>query len=506
MLAFFAKWPVAALALALYLTHSPVANAATVTLAKPNARTFDETFDKFGCQIRFEGEIVPGDLERLSAMMDTGINADASGGELVGVGPVICLTGPGGSLPEAIKIAALLKTRPASTIVPPGASCESACAIAFMAGNVDSRSRRALYPSSRLGLHAPKLLLEGGSYSAERVGFAYDLAIRTIAKVSALDVLPNSAMTIFASTPASEMHYVATFGEIRDNAIDLVIEGASPGAPHSSDRFDLLPSIEAYKYVKNACEFVVRGLSEGANPRFRSTTLRLYNPNADEPVESEDVTDLQVQMGEAGYPVQRAYKITANAPIHEAEESYRDCLVDFTVLRNGKLAPGSASVTYGDVRRRVDAAAFWSYNAPIDSARRDALGGASVRAIFGLLIKDQNKNVEFQGCAINAPFARVINVDNFVNVRSGASLSDTKVTKAIKGARVQVIRPNTYWYKDTSRGRACDKVCKAYGRSPKNPSLIQQARQCVDDKIIWAGVNHNGRSGYVSVYFLEAIR
>lgn len=72
------------------------------------------------------------------------------------------LDSPGGSLPEGIELAKVIREYAVRTLVPDGARCESACAVAFMAGKtiaLDGKPipLRELHPRGRLGFHAPSL-------------------------------------------------------------------------------------------------------------------------------------------------------------------------------------------------------------------------------------------------------------------------------------------------------------------------------------------------------------
>lgn len=92
--------------------------------------------DEKGCQIIINGVIANGDFDKIRSIFDTGITFDPSGGEIGASGPFICMDSPGGSLSEAIKIAAFIKDR-SMTVVLPNARCESACSIIFMAGSLN---------------------------------------------------------------------------------------------------------------------------------------------------------------------------------------------------------------------------------------------------------------------------------------------------------------------------------------------------------------------------------
>jgi len=95
-------------------------------------------------------------------------------------------------------------------------------------------------------------------------------------------------------------------------------------------------------------------------------------------------------------------------------------------------------------------------------------------------------------CAMASNYARVINVNSFVNIREGASLGDRIITQAFKGERLKVLEPNMWWYKVTSRGKDCSEICTQYHSNKSDTILAQRAQQCISDKEIWIKVQKNG--------------
>jgi membrane-bound ClpP family serine protease len=92
--------------------------------------------------LQADGEIVDGDAIRLKRAL-TNLPRDNSGMK------TITLNSPGGSVNAAFEMAAVMDTVGVGTVVPPGASCASACAaILFMAGKV-----HLVAPGGKLGIH-----------------------------------------------------------------------------------------------------------------------------------------------------------------------------------------------------------------------------------------------------------------------------------------------------------------------------------------------------------------
>ncbi len=64
-------------------------------------------------------------------------------------GRVLLTTGPGGAVQAAVAIGTDIRNRGWTTMVPPGATCASACALVWLAG-----AKRVLGQGARIGFHA----------------------------------------------------------------------------------------------------------------------------------------------------------------------------------------------------------------------------------------------------------------------------------------------------------------------------------------------------------------
>jgi hypothetical protein len=69
----------------------------------------------------------------------------------------VALLSDGGSLFAGIRIGAMIRTKKFTTVVPDGARCASACAVAWLGG-----ARRVLGKEARVGFHAAYILKAGG--------------------------------------------------------------------------------------------------------------------------------------------------------------------------------------------------------------------------------------------------------------------------------------------------------------------------------------------------------
>lgn len=150
------------------------------------------------CSLRIDGQITAGDAAKTEAIlarqrlrrMDRRSN-DTTNPDAERINTyVACLSGPGGSFIEGIKLAELFATHGVATVVPDGLTCESACAIAFLGGRAccDEKGKpvvqRFIFPGSRVGFHAPSLNVDGArTYSREAALQAFDLGLEAVARL-----------------------------------------------------------------------------------------------------------------------------------------------------------------------------------------------------------------------------------------------------------------------------------------------------------------------------------
>lgn len=202
-----------------------------------NRPTYAPHFVK--CNIRMEGAITTGDAAKFEALLAKHAD-DFAEPERVSIA-TLCLNSPGGSLFEGIKLAeSIRKDRPyprdggiplVVTRLEAGASCESACAIAFMAGTLDVWEeepipQRSMHPTARLGFHAPALVVGEGQYSQDQITDAFDISVNAIAEIQrVMNVgadpdgriyrgtetwMKGTLIEAMLKTPASDMRYIST--------------------------------------------------------------------------------------------------------------------------------------------------------------------------------------------------------------------------------------------------------------------------------------------------------
>jgi len=199
---------------------------------------------EFGCLMTLDGPIAQGDTETfLSLIKQASTNSrhadmiwyteydDGTSPDIDLKVPLnLCLNSPGGALTEAMKLTDAVHGR-LGTMVRPGARCESACALVFMAGSYDTGSdigyitSRHLHVDGKLGFHAPSLSVPEGSYDAASVARAYQVSVAATAKIFRNLVNYRFAPSLAArmhETPPEQMFYVSTVREAARWGISVV--------------------------------------------------------------------------------------------------------------------------------------------------------------------------------------------------------------------------------------------------------------------------------------------
>jgi hypothetical protein len=120
------------------------------------------------------GSIAPGDADKIEKL----VSEDGY--------TILSLNGEGGNYLEALAIAKVLDDSTVMTIVEDGASCLSACAIAFLGGNQDTddsgdyAAARSIAPTAKLGFTAPTLDLPAAGFGKNEIDGAYVILMKTV--------------------------------------------------------------------------------------------------------------------------------------------------------------------------------------------------------------------------------------------------------------------------------------------------------------------------------------
>ncbi|BBU53830.1 hypothetical protein KU6B_00950 [Mameliella alba] len=454
------------------LTGTRPASAATIT------RGGDAVM---GCRFSISGQIEEGDADALRALLDQiGFTADYSP-----VGRRICLESPGGGLREALAMADLIGERAYGTAVPAGAACESACAVIFLAGRYRHpeaggahSNDRLLHPRGRLGFHAPSLLLGERAYTRDEVDTAYAIALDSMAGVlrhraDMGTAIPDSLFLALLGTPPFEMTYVETVGQAAQWEIAV--------APVA------FPADNAQQALSNLCWHVDSGLIDyplQSEPRPLDFTY-------------EEIEDTSV------------YALSNRRFRYEG--SARCELRIF-----GDYGPvrymGGASYTGGATDQDISGQAFPYMLYPPDTPIADLPvwtegDDAHVRAFFRAVQDPGSAGGAvggFNNCRLASTSARVINVNEFVNLRAAPGLRAPIVGQVRLADRVQV--PDTgrlLPLRDSERGQECLNFCRALTEYPSSEDVRRRAEGCIAENMLWYQVvAPDGNTGFVSRHFL----
>lgn len=157
---------------AIFLFFSKELSAATVKFnsvveAEVNFIAYEAVpLEKISCNILFDGDIETGDVQKIDRIIKNYWHSNVMFRPSI----TVCLDSDGGDFYEGVELAKYFSDNSIATVVQNGASCRSACAIAFMFGattRVESNptvrfSKRFLHVGGTLGFHAPfNVLLDG---------------------------------------------------------------------------------------------------------------------------------------------------------------------------------------------------------------------------------------------------------------------------------------------------------------------------------------------------------
>ena len=218
-------------------------------------------------KVRLTGEIVPGDAEKLRAVVTKGLQdislangrdyAPVPGDNLV----VVSFDSPGGDFRTGIEIGKVIRELSMPTLVENDASCLSACAVAFMSGYLlqvesDPERLRVVEAGGRLGFHRPFFVdIEGFDLSSfeglaqseidEVMSYEYatfyDLANELIQEMLAVDARAWSnelllQMLLAKQDQSGENTFV--YLDKVGQAIAWGIQVTGVAVPQTQDRFD----------------------------------------------------------------------------------------------------------------------------------------------------------------------------------------------------------------------------------------------------------------------------
>lgn len=185
------------------------------------------------CDIQFSGEIEDGDASKLVTALQA-VDTHAAPARrlrieteieyLQGIDiPRLCLDSPGGSFSEAVEFlkGTLYKVSYAS-VIEPLAECNSACALIFLGGHLNSgdgyfEQYRRLDVSGQLGFHAPYVAPSSAQVVDPAViGKSYRKGVEAVADLLDLDprLFPRSLLAEFLRAGADEFFRIDQVGQL----------------------------------------------------------------------------------------------------------------------------------------------------------------------------------------------------------------------------------------------------------------------------------------------------
>jgi ATP-dependent protease ClpP protease subunit len=436
------------------------------------ANVLSQKSDDRECEFLLQGEIRTGDSDQLSKQIESRheeLELNGTYFERLLSPSYICLDSPGGSLLEGVEIAKIIKKYGLSTRIPHNSECLSACSIAFMAGSFGhpegevSFTKRTMHPTARLGFHAPSLNIQQGQYNEESVEKAYDVALQAVAavsdlRVSSIEEFPESIFIKFLRTPSSTFTYIDTLGAATRLGITI-----SP--------------VPVFTGKLGAAAI---NLCENASSRYSDIDIEEYWPlgGRNEFEDMFKVVDGRIVYDGGFYEEASVSCIIdqfgwSEVSDHDFRVSFPDAMGAFPVYQSSF----GASATYPPTTLISEL--------PVASKSQTV---SRVKLINTIPSKPSNLS-----CGVADRNTRIINVQNYTNLRKEAGLNGRVIGQISLGETVSVVNPGNFLRYDRCAA-ACD------GANQKNQPAI---KVCIDNNDVWIEVLFNGRKGFVSRKFLQ---
>lgn len=444
-----------------------------------------------GCAVLVSDVITDGAAEELKRLLktidpwtDEGLPQRWSSGNH---GFRICFDSPGGSLPEGIRMARVIQELQFGTAISEGARCESACALAFMAGmqmseadyeGVRSNVDRVLHPQGVLGFHAPDLSIAEGAYNERVVLHAYAVALQSVSAI--LDLieetrieLPQTLLREMLATPPDQMFRV----ERVEQALDW-------GIVVAPTRFSDLPLIVAFE---TACgqwggwPREPRYFDAQASVTFVDERSNLHSPRLSARVE-----------------VSEGFGMEASEP----------CVVEFSLsgAPNDYLSDQMISSSLNVFRNPWHGNyAFSTYHSTTKLSTLPSPDFASDIAFIEQFRKLQGRHSDFTSCWLTSANARVTNVNEYVNLRRQPDFSARVIRQVPLSEQVRPLRFDNLSVIGQERDRqSCINACQAFGANSDDRTARDRVQQCVEDNMLWYEITDaRGNRGWVSRKFLK---
>lgn len=426
--------------------------------------------DGFGCTHELTGTIDIGDGARILRQMGQGYQGFT--------GSTICLDSRGGSLLDGIELAKNMFGNGIGTVIPPEAECLSACAIVFMAGNSGWEDsfigmRRTMYPTASLGFHAPALVVgSSGSYTPLELEGAYGLAIRSIEALVNLDerIITRELLAHIVGTPPHRMYMIDTVARLVEINADIALLG--------------VPRLPLEQMIDNGCDNL------GYTPDIFTGNGREYDPDwQPDYFEGAKVNSIKLT-GQSNY--------VATGLQGSSGEDYYLCEASLSLDSEGVRA------FFKDADRSAHLNTIAVLPPGMTLSRISQLGIYSMNDLAAMAGRDGAGNASELSCTYGGSSLRVINVNEFVNIRNTTSLSARIVARAARGEMLTSVAPNKWWFQNGAAGSICSELCNRASTGAENDLIATRLLTCIKNARIWMQVRNSlGQDGYVSVNFLE---
>lgn len=449
-----------------------MAQAAQITLSEGQ---------EMGCQLRIDGAITDGDAEALRDILAELPLPEGTSP----VGQRICLDSPGGSLIEVVRMADIVKARFMGTAIAEGATCESTCALLFLSGRFshpesdgNSIPDRVLHPRGTLGFHAPALVKEDRSYTRDEVNRAYARALGSMGEVLRVtSEIPESLFLTILNTPASDMSYVETVEQAARWQIEVAPVSLTASDIESSLRFACLNAdggmlderaSDSYLYGSANLPFTFGNLGPD---RAQVTSRGGFR--------AEDSANCEMTLRADGDPLDRiGYLVMDGAGANEIS------------------------------RREVYPYMFHDPRLPLSAlpvVRSPAETGEQIFfAAIQAAAREELSEVEIRSCWLLSPEARIVNVNDYVNLRGGPGFEAGVLRQVPLGERVRVIATQDLRTPEGGdRARSCMKACNELALDNGDADLRTRVNRCIEGNVFWYEIRDgSGTAGYVSRKFL----
>ena len=434
---------------------------------------------EIGCTHLLRGTLTPGATDGLRDRL-TGAQRNADAGA-----HRICLDSPGGSFAEGVRLARFLAGL--STGVDAGHRCESACFLAFMAGSFNRQEDRliipdrVMHPRARLGFHAPSIPTETRMFRPEEVTSAWKTALEAVAELIRLrldepdyafrDVLLDRLLR----TGGDEMTYIETVGDAALYNI-TVFPVLLPFGDQMARQEPIRAEDPAFGHVCRALGLMAEDFGIDDGP-------------ADPSLSAED----HDRIGFLGHfnPGESSTKCLLSYYYHEDylnSGSYSWWQMNWSL---GMMSADDWWIPPND----FEIAAYMHYPAamriadlPIAPDHR-----AQNRAMLEHL-HSSARAAQQVTCGLTAT-ARVINVQEYVNIREAAGFQHPVVVQAPRASLLRPVTPGVF--------RATE-ACLALCRAPRDRQ--DGIGQCIEENQVWLEVaDDRGHRGWVSQRFLQPV-